>query len=47
MLVYNPVNRIPAKDMLKHPYFDDVNKKTLPAGEYEGDLFLPSALMRN
>ncbi len=37
MLVYNPAKRISAKAALKHPYFDDLDKKTLPAkpGEYE------------
>ena len=36
-LVYNPAKRISAKEALKHPYFDDLDKTTLPAkpGEYE------------
>lgn len=42
MLVYNPVNRIAAKEMLKHPYFDNVDKKSLPAGDYQGELVLPT-----
>ncbi len=37
MLVYNPAKRISAKAALRHPYFDDLDKNTLPAkpGEYE------------
>ncbi len=37
MLVYNPAKRISAKMALKHSYFDDLDKNSLPAkpGEYE------------
>ena len=37
MLVYDPAKRISAKKALLHPYFDDLDKNTLPAkpGEYE------------
>ncbi len=37
MLIYNPAERISAKQALHHPYFDDLDKQTLPArpGEYE------------
>lgn len=37
LLVYNPAKRISAKQALNHPYFDDLNKDTLPAkpGQYE------------
>ena len=37
MLIYNPAERISAKQALCHPYFDDLDKQTLPAkpGEYE------------
>lgn len=31
MLIYNPAERINARDALKHPYFDDLDKSTLPA----------------
>lgn len=30
-LVYDPTRRISAKEALKHPYFDDLDKSTLPA----------------
>ena len=37
MLVYDPAKRISAKKALLHPYFDDLDKNSLPAkpGEYE------------
>jgi len=37
MLEYDPSKRITAKKALSHPYFDDLDKSTLPAkpGEYE------------
>jgi serine/threonine protein kinase len=37
MLIYDPAKRISAKRALLHPYFDDLDKYTLPAkpGEYE------------
>ena len=31
MLVYMPSQRINAKCILKHPYFDDLDKRSLPA----------------
>jgi cyclin-dependent kinase 1 len=31
MLVYNPAKRISAKKALQHPYFEDLDKSTLPA----------------
>ena len=31
MLLYNPGKRINAKAALVHPYFDDLDKSTLPA----------------
>uniref|UniRef100_A0A915EFM6 Protein kinase domain-containing protein n=1 Tax=Ditylenchus dipsaci TaxID=166011 RepID=A0A915EFM6_9BILA len=40
MFVYDPCNRISAKAMLKHPYFNDLDKKSLPAGDYDGTLVL-------
>lgn len=30
MLIYNPENRISARAALQHPYFDDLDLKTLP-----------------
>ncbi|KAI1733281.1 protein kinase domain-containing protein [Ditylenchus destructor] len=39
--VYDPCKRISAKEMLKHAYFNDLNKKSLPAGDYDGTLVLP------
>lgn len=30
MLIYNPVKRITALDALKHPYFDDLDKSSIP-----------------
>ena len=37
MLIYDPAKRISAKKAMLHPYFDDLDKNTLPAkpGEYE------------
>jgi len=37
MLIYDPAKRISAKKAIVHPYFDDLDKSTLPAkpGEYE------------
>jgi len=37
MLIYDPAKRISAKKALLHPYFDDLDKTTLPAkpGEYQ------------
>ena len=37
MLVYDPSKRISAKKALLHPYFEDLDKNSLPAkpGEYE------------
>merc|ERR1712045_919979 len=37
MLVYDPAKRISAKAAITHPYFDDLDKSSLPArpGEYE------------
>ena len=37
MLIYDPSKRISARKALLHPYFDDLDKMSLPAkpGEYE------------
>ena len=37
MLIYDPAKRISAKKAILHPYFDDLDKTTLPAkpGEYQ------------
>jgi len=40
MFVYNPTDRISAKAMLRHPYFSDLDKNSLPAGMYDGTLIL-------
>ncbi len=31
MLKYNPGSRLSAKESMKHPYFSDLDKSTLPA----------------
>lgn len=31
MLIYDPAKRISGKMALNHPYFDDLDKSTLPA----------------
>ncbi|VDN27127.1 unnamed protein product [Gongylonema pulchrum] len=36
MLAYDPAERISAKRLLKRSYFDDVDRSTLPAGNYDG-----------
>ncbi|KAK0406770.1 hypothetical protein QR680_018793 [Steinernema hermaphroditum] len=36
MFIYYPVERISCKKILKHPYFDDLDKSVLPAGVYDG-----------
>ncbi|KAM3727081.1 Cyclin-dependent kinase [Dirofilaria immitis] len=46
MLTYNPAERISAKKLLKDPYFNDVNREELPAGDYDGTLKLPSEIRR-
>ena len=38
MLVYDPSKRISAKRALLHPYFDDLDKNTLPAKPGEFDI---------
>ncbi|KAI1728151.1 protein kinase domain-containing protein [Ditylenchus destructor] len=40
-LIYNPIERISAKDMLKHRFFNSLDKKTLPDSNYDGTLILP------
>ncbi|VDN94441.1 unnamed protein product [Brugia pahangi] len=40
MLIYDPAQRISAKQLLKNPYFDDVDRKKLPAGNYDGTLHI-------
>ncbi|CAI5444491.1 unnamed protein product [Caenorhabditis angaria] len=40
MLIYDPKLRISAKKSLNHPYFDDVNTRNLPAGDFRGELQL-------
>jgi len=40
MLRYDPADRIQAKYILKHPYFDDLDRATLPDPNYDGTLVL-------
>jgi len=41
MLIYDPAKRIHGKEILKHSYFADLDKSTLPAGDYDGTLLFP------
>lgn len=34
MLIYDPANRISGKRALSHPYFDDLDKSTLPTDRW-------------
>lgn len=43
MFVYEPSGRISAKAILHHAYFNGLEKKSLPAGDYDGTLVLPVA----
>ncbi|VDK74897.1 unnamed protein product [Litomosoides sigmodontis] len=36
MLTYDPMARISAKKLLKDPYFNDVDRSKLPAGDFDG-----------
>jgi hypothetical protein len=38
MLRYDPADRIQAKYILKHPYFDGLDRTTLPDPNYDGTL---------
>ena len=38
MLIYDPAKRISAKKAMLHPYFDDLDKTTLPAKPGEFDI---------
>uniref|UniRef100_A0A0K0FPH2 Cyclin-dependent kinase 1 (inferred by orthology to a human protein) n=1 Tax=Strongyloides venezuelensis TaxID=75913 RepID=A0A0K0FPH2_STRVS len=40
MLIYDPQNRANVKDILKHNFFNDLDKKKLPCGDYNGDIFI-------
>uniref|UniRef100_A0A914CWV6 Protein kinase domain-containing protein n=1 Tax=Acrobeloides nanus TaxID=290746 RepID=A0A914CWV6_9BILA len=42
MLIYDPAARISTKDILKSPYFKNLDKRILPAGDYDGTLILPN-----
>ncbi len=42
MLHYDPLDRIQAKYILKHPYFDGLDRAKLPDANYDGELILPS-----
>ncbi|VDN05166.1 unnamed protein product [Thelazia callipaeda] len=41
MLIYNPQERITAKELLKSSYFDDIDRKKLLDSKYDGTLVLP------
>ncbi|VDK67986.1 unnamed protein product [Onchocerca ochengi] len=41
MLNYDPKARISAKKLLKDPYFNDVDRKKLPAGDFDGSSIPP------
>ncbi|EJW82829.1 CMGC/CDK/CDC2 protein kinase [Wuchereria bancrofti] len=41
MLAYNPKERVSAKALLKNPYFNDVDRSKLPAGNYDGSAVPP------
>ncbi|EGT33496.1 CBN-CDK-1 protein [Caenorhabditis brenneri] len=38
LLIYDPALRISSKKALVHPYFDDLDTSTLPAGNFRGEL---------
>ena len=40
MLIYDPAKRISAKRALKHKYFESLDKKSLPAGDFNGQMIL-------
>ncbi|CAI5439006.1 unnamed protein product [Caenorhabditis angaria] len=40
LLIYDPKLRISAKKALIHPYFDDIDTTSLPAGDFRGELQL-------
>uniref|UniRef100_A0A0N5AWQ9 Protein kinase domain-containing protein n=1 Tax=Syphacia muris TaxID=451379 RepID=A0A0N5AWQ9_9BILA len=40
MLIFDPAKRISAKRALFHKYFDGLDKKSLPAGDFHGQLIL-------
>ena len=42
MLIYDPSKRISAKQALKHPYFDDLDKSDLPAKPGQFDIPIPT-----
>jgi len=39
-LHYDPLRRISTRDILNHPYFNDLDLSALPAGNYRGELVL-------
>lgn len=39
-IIYDPIKRISTKDILSHPYFNDLDTTKLPAGDYRGELHL-------
>uniref|UniRef100_A0A0R3RH57 Protein kinase domain-containing protein n=1 Tax=Elaeophora elaphi TaxID=1147741 RepID=A0A0R3RH57_9BILA len=41
LLTYDPAKRASAKQLLKHPYYSDVDRSKLPAPDYDGTLPMP------
>ncbi|KAM3727073.1 Cyclin-dependent kinase [Dirofilaria immitis] len=41
MLIYDPAQRISAKELLQDPYFADVDRTMLPASDYDSTFVLP------
>ncbi|KAI6214243.1 hypothetical protein M3Y94_00244800 [Aphelenchoides besseyi] len=39
-LQYDPVKRLNTRELLKHPYFDDLDTSAMPAGNYRGEMVL-------
>ena len=42
MIIFDPLYRIEVKSILRDPYFNDLDKRKLPAGNWDGELVLPS-----
>ncbi|CAG9536257.1 unnamed protein product [Cercopithifilaria johnstoni] len=41
LLTYDPAKRASAKELLKHPYYSDVDRSKLPAYNYDGTIRMP------
>ncbi|EFO27791.1 CMGC/CDK/CDC2 protein kinase [Loa loa] len=42
LLTYDPAKRVSAKQLLKHPYYSDVDRSKLPDPNYDGTLPMPA-----